>query len=66
LREGDLAYLHAHPQGAAPTAGSISGPQISFMAEPPTPGRYLLYLDFQVDGQVHTAQFVVDAPTTHQ
>lgn len=66
MREGDLAYLHAHPQGAEPTAGSISGPQISFMAEPPTPGRYLLYLDFQVDGQVHTAQFVVDAPTTHQ
>lgn len=29
LREGDLAYLHAHPQGAEPTAGSISGPQIS-------------------------------------
>ena len=31
------------------------------MAEAPTPGRYLLYLDFQVDGQVHTAAFVVDA-----
>ena len=26
----------------------------------PTPGRYLLYLDFQVDGKVHTAPFVVD------
>ena len=31
------------------------------MAEAPTPGRYLLYLDFQVDGQVHTATFTTTA-----
>ena len=31
------------------------------MAEAPTAGRYLLYLDFQVEGKVHTAEFVVDA-----
>lgn len=31
------------------------------MAQAPTAGRYLLYLDFQVDGQVHTAQFVLPA-----
>jgi hypothetical protein len=30
------------------------------MAEVPTPGRYLLYLDFRVDGRVHSAPFVVD------
>jgi len=67
LREGDLAYLHAHPQDAEPTAISAQrAGKISFMAEPPTPGRYLLYLDFQVDGEMHTAQFVVDALTTHQ
>ena len=68
LREGDLAYLHTQPLGAeaGPSeAGSLSGPQISFMAEPPTPGRYRLYLDFQVDGHVHTAQFVVDAQANH-
>ena len=67
LREGDLAYLHAHPHDADPTAISAQrAGKIAFMAEPPTPGRYLLYLDFQVDGQMHTAQFVVDALTTHQ
>lgn len=65
LREGDLAYLHAHPRETEPVAAQRGG-KIAFTAEPPTPGRYLLYLDFQVDGQMHTAQFVVDALTTHQ
>jgi hypothetical protein len=67
LREGDLAYLHAHPLGGpGPSeAGSLSGPRISFVAEPPTPGRYRLYLDFQVDGHLHTAQFAVDAQGNH-
>ena len=61
LREGDLAYLHVHAEGAEPKAGQVAGPDIAFAAEAPTAGRYLLYLDFQVDGQVHTAQFVLDA-----
>lgn len=61
LRDGDLAYLHVHAEGEEPEAGETSGPDISFAAEAPTAGRYLLYLDFQVDGQVHTAEFVVDA-----
>jgi hypothetical protein len=29
----------------------------------PTSGRYYLYFDFQVDSQVHSAAFVVDADT---
>lgn len=61
LREGDLAYLHVHPEGEEPEPGVASGPDIVFAASAPTPGRYLLYLDFQVDGQVHTAQFAVEA-----
>ncbi|WP_271982473.1 heavy-metal-associated domain-containing protein [Pseudoclavibacter terrae] len=60
LREGDLAYLHVHAEGEEPKAGEMSGPDIGFAAQAPTAGRYLLYLDFQVDGQVHTAEFVVD------
>ena len=64
LREGDLAYLHVHPEGAEPTPGATSGPTVAFVAEVPTPGRYLLYLDFQVDGQVHTARFVLDTATS--
>ena len=61
LREGDLAFLHVHPDGGAPEPGQTSGPEIVFEATAPTAGRYLLYLDFQVDGRVHTAPFVIDA-----
>ncbi|MDR7380754.1 heavy-metal-associated domain-containing protein [Promicromonospora iranensis] len=60
LRDGDLAYLHVHPEGDEPAPGSTSGPDVEFMTEAPTPGRYLLYLDFKVDGKVRTAQFVLD------
>lgn len=60
LRDGDLAYLHVHPHGDPPAAGETSGPDIVFEATAPTPGRYLLYLDFKVDGQVHTAPLVLD------
>ena len=52
LREGDLAYLHVHPQeGATPGAG------ISFRAEYPSSGRYRLFLQFRHGGRVHTAAF---------
>ena len=61
LRDGDLAYLHVHPEGDEPKPGQNGGPQVKFATDVPTAGRYLLYLDFQVDGQVHTAEFVVDA-----
>lgn len=61
LREGDLAYLHVHAEGEDPEEGDTAGPEISFAAEAPTAGLYLLYLDFQVDGQVHTAKFVLNA-----
>jgi hypothetical protein len=61
LRQGDLAYLHVHPEGEEPEAGDTSGPTVSFHAEAPTAGRYLLYFDFQVDGAVHSAPFVLDA-----
>ncbi|MCE0536092.1 heavy-metal-associated domain-containing protein [Kineosporia rhizophila] len=63
LREGDLAYLHVHAEGEAPEPKSTTGPDISFAAQAPTGGRYLFYLDFQVDGRVHTAQFVLDVPS---
>lgn len=62
LREGDLAYLHVHPEGAEPqSADATSGPEVRFGAHVPTAGRYLLYFDFQVDGSVHTAEFVLQA-----
>lgn len=61
LRAGDLAYLHVHPEGDEPEAGAVSGPEVAFVTRAPTPGRYLLYLDFKVGGQVRTAHLVVDA-----
>ena len=61
LRDGDLAYLHVHPEDAEPAPGLTGGPAVTFAATAPTAGRYLLYLDFQIDDTVHTAAFVVDA-----
>ncbi|RNB46920.1 hypothetical protein EDM22_13045 [Agromyces tardus] len=61
LRDGDLAYLHVHPMGEPDDGETEPGPGITFMAEAPTPGRYLLYLDLQLDGTVHSLPFVVTA-----
>lgn len=67
LREGDLAYLHVHAEdehdeeGEGMHGGETAGPEIHFVTEAPTPGRYLMYLDFKVDGVVHSAEFVLEA-----
>ncbi|MGQ5259531.1 hypothetical protein ACTWLT_02105 [Micromonospora sp. ZYX-F-536] len=53
LREGDLGYLHVHPETEL-----VDG-QVKFWLTAPGPGRYRLYLDFQVAGAVHTAEFTV-------
>ena len=55
LRDGDLAYLHVHPLDDEP-----AGP-VRFAVEVPSAGLYGLFFDFQVDGQVRTARFVLDA-----
>ena len=47
LREGDLAFLHVHPDGD----------DTRFMTTFPTAGRYRLFLQFQVHGQVETVAF---------
>jgi hypothetical protein len=47
LREGDLAFLHVHPEDEG----------VTFAAEFPTAGRYRLFLQFQVDGRVETVAF---------
>lgn len=57
LREGDLAYLHVHPTDAA----DLEAHQVGFAAEVPSAGGYRLYLDFQVDGVVRTAEFALTA-----
>jgi hypothetical protein len=47
LRQGDLAFLHVHPDEN----------RLRFMATFPTAGSYRLFLQFQVEGQLHTAAF---------
>lgn len=54
LRSDDLAYLHVHPE---------KGGQVKFAVEVPTAGKYRLFLDFQHDGVVRTAEFTL---TTHE
>ena len=47
LREGDLAFLHVHPDED----------RLRFMATFPSAGRYRLFLQFKAGGSVHTAAF---------
>ncbi len=47
LREGDLAFLHVHPDED----------RLRFMSEFPSAGSYRLFLQFKVAGRVHTAAF---------
>jgi len=61
LRQGDLAYLHVHPDGEPGDGETRPGPGITFFAEAPSSGAYRLYLDFKHDGKVRTAEFTVHA-----
>ncbi|WP_328429522.1 hypothetical protein [Streptomyces sp. NBC_00443] len=64
LRSGDLAYLHVHPNGEPGDGRTKPGPEISFTATAPSSGTYRLFLDFQHEGEVHTAEFTVRAGAT--
>ncbi|WP_435770190.1 hypothetical protein [Nocardioides sp. SYSU DS0651] len=61
LREGDLAYLHVHPDGTPGDGSTHPGPDVVFHATVPSEGRYRLYLDFKHEGVVRTAAFTVAA-----
>ncbi|PZF87349.1 hypothetical protein, partial [Micromonospora endophytica] len=56
LREGDLGYLHVHPEPEL-----VDG-AIQFWLTTPGPGRYRLYLDFATGGEVRTAEFTAIVP----
>ena len=56
LREGDLAFLHVHPEESA-TPG-----RIRFGASLPSPGRYRLFFQFKHDGVVRTVAHTLDVP----
>jgi hypothetical protein len=50
-REGDLAFLHVHPEDHE----GCAGPEIAFHATFPSVGRYRLFLQFAHAGGVRTA-----------
>jgi hypothetical protein len=52
IREGDLEYLHTHPDASAP----------AFHVEYPTAGNYRVFVQFRHRGRVHTAAFTVAVP----
>ena len=55
MREGDLGYLHVHPEDGPP------GPEVAFATTFPDHGTYRLFLDFKHAGKVRTAEFTVTA-----
>ncbi|WP_433610855.1 hypothetical protein [Prescottella agglutinans] len=59
LRTGDLAYLHVHPEGEPGDGVTAPGPDVTFHAQAPSVGTYRLFLDFQHQGTVRTAEFTV-------
>lgn len=53
LREGDLGYVHVHPEPA------LSGGAVKLWLAAPSPGTYRMFFDYQVAGKVRTAQFTL-------
>jgi hypothetical protein len=49
LREGDLGYLHTHPEGD----------ELDFETTFPSAGRYRAFLQFVHNGRLHTAAFTL-------
>jgi hypothetical protein len=59
LRQSDLAYLRVAPDTSEPEATHRSGPGPAFTVEVPAAGVHRLFLEFQHEGVVHTAEFTV-------
>ncbi|KAA8890660.1 hypothetical protein F3087_05225 [Nocardia colli] len=59
LRTTDLAYLHVHPDGHPGDGVTPAGPGITFYVTAPSTGDYRLFLDFQHEGVVRTAEFTL-------
>ena len=51
MREGDLAYVHVHPEAAL-----VDG-KVKFWLTAPSRGSYRMFFDYQVAGRVHTAEW---------
>jgi hypothetical protein len=60
LREGDLAFLHVHPESEATRGGDVR-----FRVDYPSAGRYRLFLQFKHDGHVQTVAFTQERGVGH-
>jgi hypothetical protein len=60
LREGDLAFLHVHPESEATQGGDIR-----FRVQYPSAGRYRLFLQFKHEGRVRTVAFTEETGAGH-
>ncbi len=54
LREGDLGYVHVHPDA------ELSDGAVKFAVSIPGAARYRAFLEFQIAGTVHRAEFTLD------
>ncbi len=54
LREGDLGYLHVHPEEG------VGSSAVEFEATFPTAGRYRLFFQFKTGGRVRTVAYTVE------
>ncbi len=61
LREGDLGFLHVHPESEA-----TEGSDIRFRVEYPSAARYRLFLQFKHDGRVRTVAFTKERGVGHE
>ncbi|MBC7299744.1 MULTISPECIES: hypothetical protein [Nocardia] len=66
LRAADLAYLHVHPEGAPGDGVTPAGPGVDFVVNAPSTGDYRLFLDFQHQGVVRTAEFTLSVTTSNE
>jgi len=53
--------VHLHPLGPMPTPTARGGPTIDLRIRPSRGGKMRLFMQFRVDGQEHTARFVMNA-----
>jgi hypothetical protein len=53
LRAGDLLFVHVHAEI------QLANGAVKFWTAAPSPGRYRMFFDFQVDGTVRTAEYTL-------
>ena len=70
VSEDTKIFLHAHPQEDSHASGESAtrhthGPDVEFMTLFDEPGSYKLWAQFNIDGKIRTAEFVVNVIAAH-